>query len=131
MGGVSIASWAASARQSKYRQQPEPILREGPNEVPVCGLWGLMCDAILVLGFDLSFTERLAQLIDAVGKLPTVTDHNGKPIIGKLFGGEWWHELPALGLTLREYAFEWYALGTRAFPLYAVKFVKKICQFMC
>ena len=150
MSSVSFASWAALARQDEYGQSEQhqlaitaleslfsghtlpsataarlgaiydSFLKEKEGES--IGLWGLVCDVIVAFGSDLSFADRLIQLIDALGDLPPVTDHNGKTI--KTDGREWWHQLPNLGWMLREYAFEWYALGMEE------NFVQKRSKFL-
>lgn len=127
MSSFTISSWAASAWQNEEWQTQRAKRAIAALESCLAGhkhpsvtaadlssildsyrarhgvLWGLICDAILVTGCDLSLTDRLIQLLDALESLPTVTDQNGEKFS--------WCQLPNLAWMLRDYAFEWYGLG--------------------
>ncbi|KAI4281496.1 MAG: hypothetical protein L6R38_003644 [Xanthoria sp. 2 TBL-2021] len=89
-----------------------PALKAGFQLSPVFGLWGMLCEAMRILGGDLSISKNLVQLLNAIARFPDVTDDKGKPIgPGGGYSGVYWKDLPAMGIMFREYA-----IGTHSPP---------------
>lgn len=81
----------------------ESLLKQDIDEVGT--LWGIICEAVQVLGFDVAFGERLTRLIDALARLADVVDNTGKAIKHKYgYSGVYWRDLPAFACAFREYA---------------------------
>lgn len=137
-----IKAWADQARHDRWRQTPlsqraidileamfegkdtpertaaslaeiyNPALKAGFQLSPVFGLWGMLCEAMRILGGDLSISKNLVQLLNAIARFPDVTDDKGKPIgPGGGYSGVYWKDLPAMGIMFREYA-----IGTHSPP---------------
>lgn len=88
-----------------------PLLKQEPS-LKGMSLWTMLCEAILILGSDTTCTTRLVRLIDALGDLPDVINSAGEPARPSHgYSGVFWRDLPALGISLRVYAFEWYSLS--------------------
>lgn len=136
---MSIKAWADAARRGPYRQSwapqhaisvleylfdgkeapnkasttiaslYDPLLKQGFTVSPVFGFWAIICEAVRMLGGIREIDERLIALLNAMWRLPDVTDHTGRPIgPGGGFSGVYWKDLPGLAITFREYAIGWY-----------------------
>ena len=137
----SIQAWANNARQSEYRQNPvhqnaintlealfrekiepdaaaatitsfyNPWLKQGFAVSPVFQLWGMICEAIQMLGGNIFIDGILVELLNSISRRPDVMDQNGKAI-GPSGGytGVYWRDLPTLAVMLREYAFGTYSI---------------------
>lgn len=133
---MSINTWADTARRNQWRQSPEqqraidtlkvvfegqedptraasaiasiydPLLKRGFEFSPVNQLWTMICEATQMLGGDREIDERLISLLNAISKLPDVTDKDGHSINGGPYGNYkvYWRELPSLAILFREYA---------------------------
>ena len=83
----------------------EPLLKENHKDSPVNQLWGIVCDAIRILGANTIIDERLINLLNALTKLPDVTDQSSQPVAGgNGVDGVYWKDLPNLAVIFREYA---------------------------
>ena len=74
--GKEVPNNAASSIASLY----DPLLKQGFTISPVWELWSIMCEAVRMLGDKLDIDQRLTDLLNAMWRLPDVTDQGGKPI---------------------------------------------------
>ncbi|KAL6719568.1 hypothetical protein ACLMJK_003810 [Lecanora helva] len=133
----SIQAWAKQARQSEYRENAihqgaintlealfqqkvepdiaaatitgsyEPWLKQGFAVSPVFQFWGMICEAIQMLGQNVFIVGQLVELLNSISTRPDVLDRNGRPVSpGGGYTGVYWRDLPALAVMLREYAFD-------------------------
>ena len=131
---MSVQTWVDSARKNQYNQKPhhqqtieilsslftkntdvdtaasqinsvyKPLLQEPHRNSPVNELWGLICEAVRQLGRDLNIDGLLVDLLNALTKLPDITDKNGHPVAGgNGVDGVFWRDLPNLAVMFREY----------------------------
>lgn len=131
----SIKAWADAARKDPHRQGvvsqrtinilanlfegrevPEsaaisiaalydPLIRQRAPIGPVWGVWTIICEAIRALGGNAEIDLRLIRLLNAMTRLPDVTDGSGRPIgPGGGFAGVYWKDLPGLATIFRQYA---------------------------
>ena len=99
--GVTDPDRAAGQINSIY----EPLLQESHANSPVNGLWGIICEAIRTLGGNMTVDGRLVNFLNALTKLPDVTDKYGHPVTGgNGVDGVYWRDLPNLAIIFREYA---------------------------
>ena len=133
---MSIDTWADKARRSQYRQDAEhqraidtlkivfkgeetpakaastiasiyePMLKREFQLPPVNELWGMICEAVTMLGGDREIDERLIGLLNSISSLPDVIDKNGDTVKAGPYGdyGVYWKDLPSLAIMFREYA---------------------------
>ncbi|KAL8850862.1 MAG: hypothetical protein Q9221_004175 [Calogaya cf. arnoldii] len=95
---------------AKLAEIYNPALKAGFQLSPVFALWGMMCEAMRILGGDMEIDKNLVQLLNTLARLPDVTDEKGKPIgPGGGYGGVYWKDLPAMPIMFREYAIGTYA----------------------
>ena len=133
---MSIEAWVGAARRRRYRQDAEqqraietlktvfegredpdsaasticsiynPLLKRDSKLSPIIELWGIICEAVKILGGNREIDERLIGLLNSISKLPDVTDKNNNAISpGNGTSGVYWKDLPGLAIMLREYAF--------------------------
>lgn len=85
----------------------EPLLKGNHNNSPVNELWVIICEAVRILGANTAVDERLINLLNALTKLPDITDQHGHPITGgNGVDGVYWKDLPNLALMFREYGID-------------------------
>ena len=133
---MSIDAWADKARRSQYRQDAEhqraittlktvfegnetpvsaastiasiyePMLKRGFQLSPVNELWGMICEAVTMLGGNQEIDERLISLLNSISSLPDVIDEKGDVVKAGPYGdyGVYWKDLPSLAIMFREYA---------------------------
>lgn len=132
---TSIKAWAEAARKGPNRQGIAPqrtililtnlfegqevperaadkiaglydsLIRQRAPFAPVWGVWTIICEAIRALGGHVEIALRLIRLLNAMARLPDVTDKSGRPIDpGGGFSGVYWKDLPGLAPIFREYA---------------------------
>lgn len=131
---MSVQAWANAVRRDQYRQSfedqraidtirallegsvtpdaaadtisslYEPLIKRGLHPSPVATLWGILCDAVRVLGGDKELSERLIDLLNSISQLPDVTDEEGNAITPEWkSAGVYWRDLPELAIIFREY----------------------------
>ena len=99
--GREVPERAAVSMAALY----DPLIRQRAPLGPVWGLWGILCDAIRALGSHKEIDLRLIRLLNAMARLPDVTDPRGRPIgPGGGFSGVYWKDLPGLAIIFRQYA---------------------------
>ena len=99
--GATDPDSAASQINSIY----ESLLEENHTNSPVNGLWGIICEAVRTLGANTTVDKRLVNFLNALAKLPDVTDKHGHPVTGgNGVDGVYWRDLPNLAIIFREYA---------------------------
>lgn len=128
---MSVKAWADERRSSEYLQNPEnqciidafqsllegkstpetaarsinaicvPLIRRDPNDWRIGDVWVSLCEAARALGGSKEVDERLVDLLSSMKEL-SVTDERGNAIRHE-WGGNYWTDLPAWGLTFREY----------------------------
>ena len=92
---------AASTIASIYDQR----LKRGFKLSPVTELWGMICEAVRLLGGNREIDKRLIGLLNSISKLPDVTDDKGNAINpGGGITGVYWKDQPGLAIMFREYA---------------------------
>ena len=133
---MSIEAWANAARRSQYRQSAEqqhvigtltevfeektepdraaskiasiydPSLKQNSQNSPVHELWGMICEAIKILGGEQKIDVRLISLLNSLAKLPDVKDNHGNVVNAGANGNYrmYWKDLPNLAIMFREYA---------------------------
>ena len=83
----------------------DPWIRQRAPIGPVWGVWANLCDAIRTLGGNAEIDLHLIRLLNAMARLPDVTDRSGRPIgPGGGFSGVYWKDLPGLAIIFRHYA---------------------------
>ena len=83
----------------------DPLIRQRAPIGPVWGVWTIVCDAIRALGGNAEIDLGLIRLLNAMARLPDVTDQSGRPIgPGGGFSGVYWRDLPGLAIIFRQYA---------------------------
>lgn len=98
LSGISTPAAAAHA----IAEALAPALRRDPGSLLMNEAWGQVCSATRALGADAEASARLADLLEAMQALPPLTDGAGEELRHG-WGGAYWADLPAWGLTFREY----------------------------
>jgi hypothetical protein len=127
---MDIPTWASTARSSEQYRHPEsqslidvfqgllegtstpeqaahsitatlePLVRRSPSDLRIAAVWFIICDLARNFGGDLEVSKRLSDLLDSMKKIQ-VKDQHRYDI--KHWGRAYWTELPAFGLSFREY----------------------------
>ena len=99
--GREVPERAAMSMAALY----DPLIRQRAPIGPVWGVWTIVCDAIRALGGNAEIDLRLIRFLNAMARLPDVTDRSGRPIgPGGGFSGVYWKDLPGLAIIFRQYA---------------------------